>query len=65
MSSQPLQPERRGGHAPAPEVRDRPEQNIGYDEAAKGEPLTRDEREEAIADSPLTDDDGVRPDQDD
>jgi hypothetical protein len=39
-------------------VRDRPEQNIGYDEAAKGAPLTRDEREDAIADSPLTDEVG-------
>jgi hypothetical protein len=58
MPSQPARPDRRGGHAPPPETRDRPEQNIGYDEAAKGAPLTRDEREEAIADSPLTDEAG-------
>ena len=57
MSSQPAEPARRGGHAPAPEVRERPDQNIAYDEAVKGEPLTADERQEAIADSPLTDDD--------
>ncbi len=56
MSSQPTDPERRGGQAPPPETRDRPEQNIGYDEAAKGAPLTAEERDEAIADSPLTDD---------
>lgn len=56
MPSQPTEPEHRGGHAPPPEVRERPEQNIAYDEAVKGEPLTPEEREEAIADSPLTDD---------
>lgn len=58
MPSQPARPDHRGGQAPPPEVRDRPEQNIGYDEAAKGAPLTRDEREDAIADSPLTDEVG-------
>lgn len=56
MPSQPSEPERRGGHAPAPEVRERPEQNIAYDEAVKGEPLSPEEREEAVTDSPLTDD---------
>jgi hypothetical protein len=65
MSSQPTDPVHRGGHAPAPEVRERPEQNIGYDEAVKGEPLTDDERQEAIADSPLTDDEDVDEDAED
>jgi hypothetical protein len=45
----------RGGNEPAPEVNDSPEQNIGYDEAVKGRPLTEDERLRAVKESPLTD----------
>ena len=45
----------RGGHEPAPEVNDRPEQNIGYDEAVKGAPLSAEERERAKRESPLSD----------
>ena len=45
----------RGGHEPPPEVNDRPEQNIGYDEAAKGRALTAEERERAKRESPLSD----------
>jgi hypothetical protein len=33
-----------GGQEPPDEVQDRPEQNVGYDEAVKGAPLTPDER---------------------
>ena len=47
---------RRGGQEPAPDDRNRPEQNVGYDEAVKGEPLTEAERERAERESPLTDD---------
>ena len=45
----------RGGHEPPPEVNDRPEQNIAYDEAVKGRPLTAEERERAKRESPLSD----------
>jgi len=45
----------RGGHEPPPEVNDRPEQNIAYDEAVKGGPLTDEERERAKRESPLSD----------
>ena len=45
----------RGGNEPPPEVNDRPEQNIGYDEAVKGAPLTAEEREHAKRESPLSD----------
>ena len=45
----------RGGHEPPPEVNDTPEQNIGYDEAVKGAPLTAEEREHAKRESPLSD----------
>ena len=45
----------RGGNEPAPKVNDSPEQNIGYDEAVKGRPLTEDERLRAVKESPLTD----------
>ena len=44
----------RGGNEPAPEVNDSPEQNIGYDEAVKGAPLTEEERSRAVKESPLT-----------
>lgn len=44
----------RGGNEPAPEVNDRPEQNIAYDEAVKGRPLTEEERRRAELESPLT-----------
>lgn len=44
----------RGGNEPAPEVNDGPEQNIGYDEAVKGRPLTEEERLRAVKESPLS-----------
>lgn len=44
----------RGGNEPPPEMNDRPEQNIGYDEAAKGRALTAEERERAKRESPLS-----------
>ena len=44
----------RGGHEPPPEVNDSPEQNIGYDEAAKGRALTAEERDRAKRESPLS-----------
>jgi hypothetical protein len=44
----------RGGQESAPEVNDRPEQNVGYDEAVKGGPLTPEERARAEAESPLS-----------
>jgi hypothetical protein len=56
MPSQPENPEHRGGQAPPAEQRDRPEQNVGYDEAAKGGPLTPEEEARAEAESPLTED---------
>ena len=45
----------RGGNEPAPEENDTPEQNVGYDEAVKGAPLTAEERERAKRESPLSD----------
>jgi hypothetical protein len=45
----------RGGNEPPVEVNDRPEQNIGYDEAVKGAPLTAEERDHAKRESPLSD----------
>ena len=45
----------RGGNEPPPEMNDSPEQNIGYDEAAKGRPLTAEERDRAKRESPLSD----------
>lgn len=45
----------RGGHEPPPELNDTPAQNVGYDEAVKGAPLTDDERERAERESPLAD----------
>jgi len=43
----------RGGQEPPPELNDRPEQNVGYDEAVKGAPLTPEERDRAERESPL------------
>lgn len=37
----------RGGQEPPAPEQDRPEQNVGYDEAVKGAPLTPAERERA------------------
>ena len=45
----------RGGNEPPAEVNDRPDQNIAYDEAVKGAPLTAEERERAKRESPLSD----------
>jgi hypothetical protein len=45
----------RGGHEPPPEVNDRPDQNVAYDEAVKGAPLTEEERDRAERESPLSD----------
>ena len=45
----------RGGNEPPPDVNDRPDQNIAYDEAVKGSPLTAEERERAKRESPLSD----------
>lgn len=45
----------RGGNEPPAEVNDRPEQNVGYDEAVKGAPLSAEERERAKRESPLSD----------
>jgi len=45
----------RGGNEPPAEMNDRPEQNIGYDEAAKGRALTAEERNRAKRESPLSD----------
>jgi hypothetical protein len=44
----------RGGNEPPAEQNDRPEQNIGYDEAVKGAPLTAEERDRAKRESPLS-----------
>ena len=44
----------RGGNEPPPEMNDRPEQNIGYDEAVKGRPLTAEDRDRAKRESPLS-----------
>ena len=45
----------RGGNEPPAEQNDRPEQNIGYDEAVKGRALTAEERDRAKRESPLSD----------
>jgi hypothetical protein len=45
----------RGGNEPPADVNDTPEQNIGYDEAAKGRSLTAEERNRAKRESPLSD----------
>lgn len=42
------------GSGPSAEASERPEQNVGYDEAVKGAPLTDEERQRAEAESPLT-----------
>lgn len=44
----------RGGNEPPPEVNDRPDQNVAYDEVVKGRPLTEEERLRAERESPLT-----------
>jgi len=52
----PVLPESsRGGNEPPPEVNDRPEQNIAYDEVVKDRPLSAEERERAKRESPLSD----------
>lgn len=43
----------RGGNEPPPEVNDRPDQNVAYDEAVKGRSLTDEERAQAERESPL------------
>ena len=45
----------RGGQEPPPEVNDRPDQNVAYDEVVKGAPLTPEERARAERESPLSD----------
>jgi hypothetical protein len=45
----------RGGNEPPPEVNDRPEQNVAYDEVVKGGPLSAEERDRAKRESPLSD----------
>lgn len=44
----------RGDHEPPPEVNDRPDQNVAYDEVVKGAPLTEEERRRAEKESPLS-----------
>lgn len=44
----------RGGNEPPPEINDRPDQNIAYDETVKGRPLTAEERDRAKRESPLS-----------
>ena len=43
----------RGGQEPPPDVNDRPDQNVAYDQAVKGAPLTEEERRRARRESPL------------
>jgi hypothetical protein len=45
-----------GGQELPDELQDRPEQNVGYDEAVKGAPLTPDERRRSEEESPLKED---------
>lgn len=45
----------RGGNEPPPDVNDRPDQNVAYDEVVKGAPLTPEERRRAERESPLSD----------
>jgi hypothetical protein len=47
---------RHGGQELPDELQDRPEQNVGYDEAVKGAPLTPDERRRSEEESPLKED---------
>jgi hypothetical protein len=47
---------RHGGQELPDELQDRPEQNVGYDEAVKGAPLTPDERRRSQEESPLKED---------
>ena len=47
---------RHGGQEPPEELQDRPEQNVGYDEAVKGAPLTPGERQRSEEESPLKED---------
>ena len=44
----------RGGNEPPPEINDRPDQNVGYDEPVKGRPLTDEERRRAELEGPLS-----------
>ena len=44
----------RGGQEPPPNVNDRPNQNISYDEAVKGRPLTAEQHRRAEKESPLS-----------
>ncbi len=46
--------EHASGSGPSAEASERPEQNVGYDEAVKGAALTPEERRRAEAESPLT-----------
>ena len=45
----------RGGQEPPADQNDRPDQNVAYDEAVKGAPLTDEERARAEQESPLVD----------
>ena len=45
-----------GGQEPPDQVQNRPEQNVGYDEAVKGAPLTPEERTRSEHESPLAED---------
>lgn len=45
------------GSGPSAEQSERPEQNVGYDEAVKGAPLSPEEKRRAETDSPLIDED--------
>ena len=52
----PVRREReRGGNEPPPDVNDRPDQNVAYDEVVKDRPLTDAERSHAEQESPLAD----------
>jgi hypothetical protein len=51
-TNNPQEPSRGGQELPA-EVQDRPEQNVGYDEAVKGAPLTEEEKKRAEEESPV------------
>ena len=46
----------RGGNEPPPQLNDRPDQNVAYDEVVKGRPLTNEERKRAELESPLAPD---------
>lgn len=43
----------RGGNEPPPDVNDRPEQNVAYDEVVKGAPLSAEERDRLSRRSPI------------